>query len=285
MDIFKGIMDVLPETYRSALSGTDGSGADELRLRVGFPPMIVKNRQETVLPLRSGPVQAAELEMILSAASGFSAYAVQQSLREGFLTLPGGHRIGVCGTVVERQNEAVSIREVSSLCIRFAREIAFPKDKQPVISDSTLILGPPCSGKTTLLRACIRMLSENGACVSVADARGELSGCVRGSPQFSLGSRSDVLCGGQKAASVMQLLRTMAPQWIALDEITEEADLRAVEQASYCGVKLLATAHADCLDDLHRRPLYRRLLELRIFRNFLLLRPDRTFTEERMDNL
>ena len=280
MQNFKSVLEVLPTEYRAALDTEKLEQADELRLRQGFAPtLLIGGREE---PLGGCVVRSRELELILSAASGFSTYAVQESLREGYLTLPGGHRIGVCGTKVCRQGESVSIREISSLCIRLARDVEF--EHLPEISESSLILGPPGSGKTTLLRGYVRVLSDGGARVAAADVRGELSGTVHGAPQFRLGSHTDVLCGGEKAEAVMQLLRTMSPQWIAVDEITAEADVRAMEQAGYCGVKLLATAHGESREDLSGRPLYRRLMKTGIFRTLIVLKPDRSFTEERMED-
>ena len=147
---------------------------------------------------------------------------------------------------------------------------------------STLILGPPGSGKTTLLRECVRSLSDGGSRVGLVDERGELAACRLGIPQMDVGAQTDVLTGCGKSEGIYLLLRAMNPQWIAVDEITAPEDIRAMEEASYCGVRFLATAHAFSPDELRRRPLYRRLRELELFQRLLILSPDKHVTMERM---
>ena len=153
------------------------------------------------------------------------------------------------------------------------------KDISVTIPDGKLIVftGPNGGGKTTLLRACIRALSNSGERVCVCDDRGEISAMTDEGAQFDLGPQTDVLTGVSKSEGMMLLLRAMSPTWIAADEITARRDLEAMEQISYCGVRLLATAHAKDLQELRARPLYRELLSLEIFKLFLVLQPDRQF--------
>ena len=136
---------------------------------------------------------------------------------------------------------------------------------------SVLILSPPGYGKTTFLRECIRQLSDSGKRVSVADERGELAAVHRGVPQFDLGKASDIMSGVPKAQAVMMLLRAMNPQIIAMDEISSPEDVEAAETASGCGVRLIATAHAADKSELYRRPVYKRLLELGVFKNTVVI--------------
>ena len=170
------------------------------------------------------------------------------------------------------------IRDVTSLCIRVARDITdiAPEWK----GGSVLILGPPGSGKTTLLRDLIRRISDGyRQCVAVVDERGELFP-LEG--EFSVGMCTDVLYGCSKAHGVSVALRTMGPKWIAVDEITAEEDCAALVQAGWCGVKLLATAHASDAQDLLRRKVYRPLVDSGLFEDVLILRGDKTWRMERV---
>ena len=226
----------------------------------------------------AGLVRQEELSEILQRATQQSAYACTQSLRQGFVTLPGGHRIGVCGSAVVKNGELAGYQALSSLCIRFARDVRMDSARLlPNLTDSCLILGAPGAGKTTLLRACIRALSESGQRVSVCDDRGEISAMTQGKAQFDLGPQTDILTGLSKDEGMLLLLRAMNPMWIAADEITARRDLAAMETISYCGVRLLATAHAKDERELRLRPLYRELLTLGMFRRMFVLLPDRQF--------
>ena len=271
MDQFRAVLDVLPARYQ----GLPLQNISELRLRAGQAPAVLELGCERRL---AGLVRAQELEEILQRATGRSVYASADTLRQGFVTLPGGHRIGICGSAVEKSGAMAGFSSVTSLCIRLSRDVHM--DPAPLLqhlTGSTLIIGPPGAGKTTLLRACIRALSGAGQRVCVADERCEIAASCGGQPQFDLGPQTDVLSGTEKSEGMMLLLRAMNPQWIAADEITARRDIEAMEQISYCGVHLLATAHARNLSELSARPLYQSLLNLRLFRKVFILRPDRQF--------
>lgn len=285
MEPVQAVLDVLPMAYQEALRGY-GRPINELRLRLGFPPTVLSKSRERILPVRTGfgLVTRDDLENVLLCASEQSVYSVSETMREGFLTLPGGHRIGICGTLALRDGETVSVRDVSSLCIRVSGEPSIRTEHLlERLTEPTLILGPPGSGKTTLLRACIRLLSDAGRRVSLADDRGEVAACWHGVPQRNVGMHTDVLTGGRKMQSVLWLLRTMNPEWIAVDEITAPGDLESMETCSYCGVRLLATAHASGTAELNSRPLYKRLLALQLFHQVFVLDETKQFYVERMD--
>lgn len=273
--ILQDILPVLPARLHAPLRHLEHLRPEDIRLRAGQPPGVYAAGHET--PLAAAPVTWQELEQILMAATDHSYYAAAEQLAEGFVTLPGGHRIGVCGTLAVRGGSAVSVRNISSVCIRLARDVPCAV---PELTRSTLLLGAPGSGKTTLLRACIRALSRRGQRVCVADERGELAACVNGQPQMDVGPCTDVLTGGKKAQSMMMLLRAMRPDWIAVDEITAPEDLNAIRQCSYCGVRLLATAHAESPEELARRPLYRELLALGVFDARVWLDGQKNWREE-----
>lgn len=277
---------VLPLSLRGAaldLSQDKLDRVEELRLRIGHPLAVVFPQGE--LSVGTKPVTGRDLEQLLELASRASVHTVADQLRRGYLTVEGGHRVGLCGTPVLRDGQIHGLGRLSSAAIRVAREVtgaAAPVVKELLGADqtlcSTLILAPPGAGKTTLLRDLIRMASNGEHMipqrVSVADERGEVAAVWHGSPQLDVGERTDVLEGCPKAVALMMLLRAMNPQVLAADEITAPEDVAALTAAAGCGVKLLATAHGGGREDLFRRPLYRALMTERVFERLLLIRTE-----------
>ena len=274
-----------------ALPDKQKERTEEFRLRVMHPMTVLTSEGE----LNAAPnaidslVTAEDLEQMLGAVTEYSRYACIETLRQGFLPLRGGFRLGVCGSAVVREGEVSNLKEISSLSLRIVcEEVGLGSGIAPQLFDesgqflSTLILSPPGGGKTTLLRDLIRQLSDRfGWRICVVDERLELAACASGVPQFRLGAHTDVLSGAPKAAGIELLLRTMNPEWIAVDEITAEADIAAIRRASYCGVRFLATAHAADRRELESRPLYRALLQDGFFRMAAFLLPDRSVRIER----
>ena len=279
---------VLPLGVRQALNALPGRRRDaleEVRLRCGHPATVVLGGQEQRLPGAEGVVTTDQLQALVNQASGHSAYAAEQQLSQGFLTLPGGHRLGVCGSAVLTGGQVKTLRELSSVNLRLARELPGLADRllmaQKARRHSLLIVGPPGSGKTTLLRDLVRQLSDELGCrVCLADERGELAAVWQGVPQLDVGRRTDVLSGCPKALAAVLLLRAMNPEFLAVDEITASEDVAAMEQTAYCGTYLLATAHAANLAELSSRPLYARLLELGVFSRAAVLSPDKAYRLE-----
>ncbi|MGI5978485.1 MAG: stage III sporulation protein AB [Oscillospiraceae bacterium] len=257
----------LPESVRS--------GAEELRLRVGRAPSIVIRGDElSVLP--EHVVSNAELQMVLEIATRASVHTYADNIRAGFVTAAGGCRVGLCGTVTTEEGCITAMRRLSSVCIRIPREKRGCADGIfPALTDggfsSTLLLSPPGGGKTTLLRELVRLLSDGGQRVALADERSEVAGDFAGMPCFDVGERTDVLTGAPKSEGVYLLLRSMAPQILAFDEITAPSDIEAASEAANCGVKLLATAHAAGVEDLCERPMYRKLLERKLFARAVII--------------
>ena len=289
----ESVPELFPEPFRTAVHGLlaeRGDRVEELRLRTGCRAGWVTAGREIYFGEPNLPLVTAELlAEVVRKASGYAVYAVQEQLRKGFLILPGGHRLGLCGAASLEEGRVKTIRGYQALALRLAGERTGCAD--PVMCfvrsrpGSTLILGPPGAGKTTVLRDLVRQISDRLGCrVGLVDERGELAACRNGMPQLNVGRHTDVLTGFPKAEGIELLLRTMAPEWIALDEITAAEDVEAMDRAAYCGVRFFATAHAAGVADLFGRPNYRRLLESRVFENVALIRPDRSIVCERMND-
>lgn len=264
------------------LKREDRKRVEEIRLRHGKKPTVLINGKET--EVQDEAVTYQDILSVIETATRASFHTHSDAIKRGYITAPGGYRIGICGTVRNEGGANFGYSSFSSLNIRISRETFGCSDEIVfrLISNeafaSTLILSPPGFGKTTLLRDLIRNLSdgvpEKGISshrVSVCDERSEIAGGFENGLQMILGSHTDILEGCAKADGIMMLLRSMNPQIIALDEITSAEDIDAIEMASYCGVSFLATAHAFSEEDLFSRPLYRKLLSLGVFKNFVFI--------------
>ena len=267
------LLAVLPQWLRWDVDRHGRDHLQELRLRLNMPP-------ELVLPGKSiwlaGCVRQDDLNFCVNTASQYSPWATQ-SVRQGYLTAPGGHRIGICGEAVVQEEKIEGISKVESLCIRVARDFPGIGDVPSALKGNILLVGPPGCGKTTLLRDMARQISKKEP-VCVVDERGELF------PPglFERGERLDVLRGCPKKDGILLTLRTMGPASIVVDEITAREDCEALVQAGWCGVRLLATVHAGSISDLRSRTLYRPLWESGLFEHFLVLDRYQNWHEERM---
>ena len=272
MDTWDTARSLLPGPFSGALARYPG--AEEIRLRLGRAPGVVVGGRE--LQLCEERVTQDTLLHVLEKATGASLHAAAPALRGGYVSYRG-LRIGVCGEAVYNGDKLNGLRSFGSLAIRIAH--AELSECGPLIESllrpqpqSVLIAAPPGVGKTSFLRELIRRAASLPLRVAVIDERNELSASVSGNPQFDLGQGSDVMVGVPKARAAMMLLRGMNPQIVAMDEITGEDELSAVEQLAGCGVQIYATAHGKNAEDMRKRTLYRELFARQIFGELVTIR-------------
>ena len=270
---------LLPQWMQRDVDELGRNDLQELRLRLdGLPELILGGRSCWL----SRPVSMEDLHTIINWASQYSPWAAA-TIRNGYITAQGGHRIGLCGEAVVNNGSMTGIRTPTSLCLRVARDYPGIAKGAAAYSGSVLILGRPGSGKTTLLRDFIRQRSDGGnGAISVIDERGELFPMVKGKSCFPAGKRTDIMTSCEKKEGIHVLLRTMSPSCIAVDEITDQQDCDALYAAGWCGVTLLATAHATDKQDLLSRPVYQPIVTGKLFDTLLIMQPDKSWRAERM---
>ena len=257
----------------------------EIRLRAGRPLFLTYDKGECFLRTKGREpyvVTREDLKETLEYVSGYSLYAYEDELRQGYMSVQGGHRVGVTGKVILDGDRIRGMKYISCINLRLAHEIRGCAD--PVMgyirkenwTAHTLLISPPRCGKTTLLRDMIRQLSNGfgkipGVTVGVVDERSELAGCYQGIPQNDLGIRTDVLDGCPKAHGMQMLIRSMSPSVVAVDELGREEDFKAVESVIYSGCKLIATAHGASLEEIFSTPFFGRLRKMKVFERYILL--------------
>lgn len=266
-------------------------GLQEIRLRIGAPVLLRYFDREYFVDAAGGMdgdgrnayyLSRSELQEAVEYISNYSLYAYEEELRQGYLTIRGGHRIGIGGKIILEKNRIKSIGHISCLNIRLAHEvIGCGKTLFPYLVSGrevchTLIVSPPCQGKTTLLRDLIRILSVGssvlpGQNVGVVDERSEIAACYQGEPQNNVGYRTDVLDVCPKVEGMMLLVRSMSPNVIAVDEIGSPADVEAIEYVMNSGVRLLATVHGNGMDDIKAKPVLDRLVQEKVFQRYVIL--------------
>jgi stage III sporulation protein AA len=303
--VLASVFPLLPPAVRAAVSQLPPAVAakvEELRIREGRPLEAVYDGTYAFIRPDGRTDRPAEeayratredCGLLLELLTRHSVYSFEEELKRGFITVEGGHRVGLSGRTVLEDGQVKLIRDVSGFNLRIAREIRDCSRKVlPQLLDETertvhhtLIISPPGHGKTTLLRDLIRSISAGqwpgtgyggGRKVGVVDERSELAACVRGVPRFDLGPRTDVMDGCPKAEGMLMMIRSMSPEVLAVDEIGRPEDARAVHEAVHAGIRVLATAHGSSREDALRRPALKELAGEGIFSRYIVLRKGRS---------
>ncbi|WP_054692655.1 stage III sporulation protein AA [Syntrophomonas palmitatica] len=272
------------------------SQLEEIRLRCHQPLLLKIGEEDYSIDhkgliskdIKNGyKVSEDDIFRTMASISDNSIYAFQEDIKKGFLTLPGGHRVGLSGQVLVHDHQVQTIKNFSGICIRIAREVhnashpilryICPASQHRAIN--TLIMSPPRAGKTTILRDLARIISNGHQGIPphnvvIVDERSELAGCYEGIPQLDVGLRTDVLDGCPKALGMQMALRSLAPQVIITDEIGREEDFSAIRDCINAGVTVISSIHAGSFQELQRRPDMRDLLATGVFKVGILLGRD-----------
>ena len=256
----KEILHVLPREIRGLIEeeGLDYRYLQEIKLRTGKPLLLLYRGGELLAGKKEGQphfVTREEMREMMEYISDYSLYAYEEEMKQGFITIEGGHRIGMTGQAIVENGKVKNLKYISSINVRMSHEILGCADAVlPYITSNqnlyhTLIVSPPGCGKTTLLRDLIRQISTGN----------------------QLGMRTDVLDSCPKAEGMIMLIRSMGPEVIAVDEIGTGEDISAIEYAMHCGCKMIATIHGCSMEELRKKPLIGQMIKERRFERYIVL--------------
>lgn len=263
----------------------------EIRLRANQVICVYVNRRECYVSqegevhsncYKGVSISRDDVERIVHHICKYSIYAYEQELKQGYITVEGGHRIGMVGQTIVEGGKIKNIKNISGLNIRIAHEIigagdhVLPHLYEKGVLYNTFIISPPMAGKTTILRDLIRQVSDgnaygDGVNVSVVDERSEIGGSYLGVPQNRIGMRTDLLDACPKGEGMMQLIRSMSPKMLAVDELGSLHDVRALEEVLQCGCKIMATIHSKDIREFQQKKNFQSIIEQRSIERYIVL--------------
>lgn len=276
------VLEVLPNGIRELIEkDVLLNELQEIRLKVNKPLYVYAKNKEIKIEHKPS---VEEMKFILQKISSYSIYAFENEIKQGYITIKGGHRVGLCGTVVTEKNNVKTIKNIVSVNIRVAKEmINCSRDIMPYILLggqvlNTIIISPPKCGKTTILRDMSRIISNGnyglnfkGKNVTIIDERSEIAACFKGIPQMTVGDRTDVLDSCPKSEGIIMAIRSMSPEVVICDEIGTYKDMESIIAALNSGVKLITTIHGFDIDDLYKRPVFKEVMENNVFKRAIVL--------------
>lgn len=290
----KTILGALPDNLKTIINAIPTTilyELEEIRIRENRPLMVSSRGRDYLLdsqgcivrnPESAYFISRSDTRRIMDLISDYSIYAFEDEIRNGFITLKGGHRVGMAGKAVVEGGKISTLKYINSFNFRISREVIGAADKVlPYITWGnkvyhTLVISPPQMGKTTLLRDIARQLSDGftsfrGVKVGIVDERSEIAGCHDGIPQKDVGFQTDILDACPKAEGIIMMIRSMSPQVIITDEVGRKEDVDAIEDALNAGIKVIASAHGSGLNDAKSRPILSLLLSKGIIERIVVL--------------
>ncbi|MBV1816967.1 stage III sporulation protein AA [Clostridium cochlearium] len=277
----KEILEILPKEIKNQLNAFNFKNIQEIRIRAE-KPIIVKEGSNEVITNYMATLE--DISSVVKRMSSYSIYAYDDEIKQGYITIKGGHRVGICGKCVLDGEKVKTIKYPASLNIRICREVEGCSNKilpyvlKSSMVENTIIISPPNCGKTTLLRDIAKNLSNGikrlnlrGVKVCVIDERSEIASCVNGVPQLNIGLRTDVLDSCPKSQGIMMAIRSMSPEVIVCDEIGSREDIESIIKAMNSGVKLITTVHGYDVEDIYEREVFKEAIENKVFQKAIVL--------------
>ena len=273
MNILEYFPNKIVQAILNSINEKEIETLEEIRIRVSKPIILKVANKEIIVEYI---VTTQDILEIVEKITENSMYSYQQQICSGYITLKGGHRVGISGNVVMEENKVINVNYIYSLNFRIARQIIGVAEK--VVNEvmkndeisNTLIISKPGAGKTTILRDLIRIISKTKT-VGVVDERGEIAAMYKNEPQNDLGIKVDILSNISKSFGIKMLVRSMSPDVIVADEIGTKEDIEAIKYAVTSGVKGIFTAHANNIEDIKKSPILKELLDLNLIDKIIIL--------------